>query len=63
MREAARHGALQGGRTLLGVKAAYDSAGSQTADKMVQLAFNLTGSTVLELAGVLGGAVATQFAQ
>jgi hypothetical protein len=45
MAQAAQRGALQSGNMLLAVKQAYDRAASETADKMVRLAFDLTGST------------------
>jgi hypothetical protein len=45
MANAAKHGALQSGGMLLSVKNEYIRAAGQTADKMVKLAFELTGST------------------
>jgi hypothetical protein len=46
MANAPKHGALQSGGMLRSVTDEYVSAGSQTADKMVPRAFELTGSTV-----------------
>src|SRR5690349_8431795 len=43
--EAARAGALQSGRMLLAVKEEYDRAATNAADKMVHLAYELTGRT------------------
>lgn len=45
MGQAAKQGALQSGNMLLAVKGVYDRGASETADKMVRLAFDLTGST------------------
>jgi hypothetical protein len=45
MAKAAQRGNLQSGSMLLLVKAKYDRAASETVDKMVRLAFDLTGST------------------
>ena len=45
MAEAAKAGALQGGRMLLMVKEEYVRGVTESADKMVRLAFELTGTT------------------
>lgn len=45
MANAAKHGVLQSGGMLGSVKDEYIRAGSQTAEKMVRLAFEVTGST------------------
>jgi hypothetical protein len=45
MAQAAQKGALQGSGMLVMVKSGYDRAGSETADKVARLAFELTGST------------------